>query len=120
MSADTNNYDLQSVEYQWLLPGREYQWLLSGHEYQWLLPGREISSRSPMFSKRAITNLSEISSGASVSNSVAAGVSLVDIRFSSGASVSNSVAAVVSLVDISCCFLQHEITSDFHVTISII
>ena len=117
MSADTNNYDLQSVEYQWLLPGREYQWLLSGreyqwllsgreyqwllsgHEYQWLLPGREISSRSPVFSKRAITNLSEISSGASVSNSVAAGVSLVDI---------------------SCCFLQHEITSDFHVTISII
>jgi len=42
MSADANNYDLQNVE------------------CQQLLPSYEISSRSPRFTKRAVTNLSDV------------------------------------------------------------
>jgi len=42
MSADANNYDLQNVE------------CMS------LIPSCKISSRSPRFAKRAITNLSDV------------------------------------------------------------
>jgi len=56
MSADASNYDLQNVE------------------CQSLIPSCKISSKSPRFAKRAITNLSDVLKALLVSSATSAGM----------------------------------------------